>query len=113
VHEYSIASSILDTALAHARRRDARRVVGLELRIGELSGVEVPLLEKAWSLVRERSACEGVDLTVRTVAAVFRCRDCGLAVDRGAVLTCQRCGGRARMEAGDELVLDRIEMEVA
>lgn len=113
MHEYSIASSLLNTAEEHVRKHGASRVVRLELSVGELSGVEIPLLEKAWSLVRERSTCEGVDLTVRPVGAVWSCGDCGARIARGAVLTCQQCGGRVRMEAGDELVLDRIEMEVA
>jgi Zn finger protein HypA/HybF involved in hydrogenase expression len=85
----------------------------LELRVGEHSGVEIPLLEKAWTLVRERTPCEGVDLSVRPVAAAWCCRDCGSGIARGAVLTCPECGGAARMVSGDELILDRIEMEVA
>jgi Zn finger protein HypA/HybF involved in hydrogenase expression len=31
----------------------------------------------------------------------------------GDVLTCPDCGSPARLEEGDEIVLDRIEMEVA
>jgi len=34
-------------------------------------------------------------------------------IARGAVLGCPECGARAELSQGDELVLDRIEMEVA
>jgi len=112
VHEYSIASSLLRLAEEHATKHEASRVVKLEVRIGEFSGVEVPLLETAWTLVRERSVCDGVDLAIRTVAARWACADCDTELRRGAVLTCDVCGGAARLAAGDELVLDRIEMEV-
>jgi len=113
VHEYSIASSLLRMAEDHARKHDAARVVRLELRVGALSGVEVPLLETAWSLVRERSVCDGVDLTIRCVPAHWSCARCDSAIGAGAPLVCPACGGRAKLTAGEELVLDRIEMEVA
>jgi len=113
MHEYSIASSLLRSAEEHARKHDASRVVRIELRIGELAGVEIPMLETAWSLVRERSLCEGVDLTIQRIEAHWECKDCGSAIPLGAQLVCPSCGGHARLAAGDELFLDRIEMEVS
>jgi hydrogenase nickel incorporation protein HypA/HybF len=112
VHEYSIASSLLRMAEEQAAKRGADRVVGLELRIGELAGVELDLLETAWTLVRERSCCEGVDLAVTKVEARWECSGCGAGIARGGLLACPGCGAAARLVAGDELVLDRIEMEV-
>jgi hydrogenase nickel incorporation protein HypA/HybF len=112
MHEYSIASSLLRSAEEHARKHEAARVVRIELRIGEMAGVEIPMLETAWSLVRERSICEGVDLTIRRVRTRWECKDCESAIPLGAQLVCPACGGRARLATGDELFLDRIEMEV-
>jgi len=113
MHEYSIASSLLSMAEQEAAKHGAERVVRLELRLGELSGVELELLETAWSLVRERSLCDGVDLVIERVAARWACSRCGHVIARGAVLGCSECGARAELECGDEMVLDRIEMEVA
>jgi hydrogenase nickel incorporation protein HypA/HybF len=112
MHEYSIASSLLKMAEEHAAKRGADRVVALELSVGEFSGVEVGLLETAWSLVRERSVCEGAPLEISRIAARWACQACGQSIARGALLACPDCGGRARLETGDELLLDRIEMEV-
>ena len=112
MHEFSIASSLLQMAEEHARKHAASRVVGLQVRIGELSGVEAGLLENAWSLVRERSLCSGLDLEIVRVTACWTCTDCDAELPRGGLLVCQICGGRARLAAGDELVLDRIDMEV-
>ena len=112
MHEYSIASSLLQMAVEQARAHAASRVVGLQVRIGELAGVEVPLLENAWSLVRERSLCDGVDLSIARTLACWICTSCGAELARGGLLICQSCGGLVRLTAGDELVLDRIEMEV-
>ena len=113
MHEYSIASSLLRMAEEQARAHGATRVLRLELRVGELAGVELPLLESAWSLVREGTLCDGVGLAVRPVALRWECSRCAEAVEPGLPLRCPRCEVPARLAAGDELVLDRIEMEVA
>lgn len=113
MHEYSIASSLLRMAEEQAVKHAAARVVSLELRVGELAGIEVDLLETAWSLVRERSCCDGVDLAITRTPARWECRDCGGPIARGGLLACSGCGAKARLASGDELVLDRIEMEVA
>ena len=81
---------------------------------GELSGVEVPLLETAWSLVRAGSLCEGVDLSIVRVAAHWTCRDCQASLDRAvACSSARRVAASRALDRGDDLVLDRIEMEVA
>lgn len=113
MHEYSIASSLLRMAEEQAAKHAAQRVLAVELRVGELSGVETELLETAWSLVRERSCCDGVDLAITRVTARWECSDCGTEIARGGWLACGHCGASARLACGDELLLDRIEMEVS
>lgn len=112
MHEYSIASSLLRMAEEHAQKHGAARVVRLEICVGELSGVEAPLLETAWGLVRERSLCASAELAVRRLAARWECSRCGAPIARGLVLRCERCAAPGLLAEGDELVLERIEMEV-
>jgi hydrogenase nickel incorporation protein HypA/HybF len=113
VHEYSIASSLLRLAEEQVQKHGATRVTGLELRIGELAGVETELLESAWLLVREHSVCDGVDLDIERVEARWLCSGCRRELTRGGLLSCPDCGSTARLSAGDELVLDRVAMEVS
>ncbi len=112
MHEYSIASSLLQMVEAHARARGASRVLRLELSVGALSGVAAPLLENAWSLVREGTLCAGVGLAVRPVPVRWECPRCGEVIEPGLPLRCPRCSAPARLVEGGELVLDRIELEV-
>lgn len=112
MHEYSIASSLLRMAEEHAQKHGAKRVLRLEISVGELAGVEVGLLETAWGLVRQRSICGSAELRVRALPARWECARCSGAVERGLALRCTRCDQPARLAAGDELLLERIEMEV-
>lgn len=112
MHEYSSASSLLRLAEEHAHKHGTARVLRLEICVGELAGVDVGLLETAWGLVRERSVCEGAELAVRRLPARWECSRCAAPVARGLVLRCTSCDAPARLAEGDELVLERIEMEV-
>jgi hydrogenase nickel incorporation protein HypA/HybF len=112
VHEYSIVQALMDRVGAEARARGATAVHRLSIRIGELSGVEPGLLTTAYDTFRERTICEHADLAVMIVAARWECPGCGCAISRGERLACTACALPARLVEGDEIVLDRIEMEV-
>jgi hydrogenase nickel incorporation protein HypA/HybF len=113
MHEYSIVQALVERVAAEARARRATSVHRLSVRIGELSGVEVDLLTTAYQTFRERTICEGAELDVQLVAARWECPACGRAIGRGDLLSCPSCEVPARLAQGDEIILDRIEMEVA
>ena len=111
MHEYSIVASIIDRVQREATLRGGTRVHRLHLSVGELSGVEIDLLKTAFETFRERTICEGAELSIDAVAASWSCPQCERAIASGAVLYCKSCKRPARMTQGDEIVLQRIEME--
>lgn len=113
MHEYSLVQALLEQVDRQARVHGAVAIHRLHVSVGELAGVEVPLLETAYATFRERTRCAGATLEVHPVPARWTCPACGRAVERGEPLRCAECGTPARLEAGDEIFLDRIEMEVA
>lgn len=113
MHEYSIVEALIGRVEELAAQHRARHVRRVLVSIGELSGVERDLLETAYATFRERTVCERADLAIRPVPARWECTGCGQPIARGQLLSCPRCGVPARLAAGDEIVLDRVEMEVA
>lgn len=113
MHEYSIVRALLDRVEQEARAHGADTVVRIRLAIGALSGVEAPLLASAFELARIGTCAEGAELEMRTVDPRWVCRDCERAIPAGDALRCGACGAPARLAAGDELILERLEMEVA
>jgi hydrogenase nickel incorporation protein HypA/HybF len=113
MHEYSIVQALLEKVESEARSRRACAVRRLHVRIGEASGVEIDLLKTAYDVFRERTICEGADLDIRPVAARWECPRCLEEIPRGSILRCGNCASPARLAEGDEIILDRIEMEVA
>ena len=113
MHEYSIVQALMERIEDEARRRGALAVDRVSLRIGELSGVDTELLQTAFMTFRDRTICARAALDIAAVPAAWACRQCGAAVPRGGILRCPACGGAAALRQGDEILLERLEMEVA
>jgi hydrogenase nickel incorporation protein HypA/HybF len=113
VHEYSIVQALIQRVEAEVRAQGAVAVHRLTVRIGDLAGVERDLLKTAFDTFRERTVCAGAELDITPVAAEWVCPRCRRPIAAGQILRCVECGLPARLEAGDEIVLERIEMEVA
>ena len=110
MHEYSIVQSLIERVEREAAARGAKRVVRLHVLLGELSGVEPELLATAYETFRDRTVCAGAPMVLDRIAATWECRRCGQRIH--GRLRCEVCHGPATLVAGDEIVLQRIEMEV-
>ena len=113
MHEYSIVSALLDRVEREAVAHGASRVDRITVSLGEMSGVETELLATAFEMARQKTLCETADLEIRQVPASWVCSVCGKEMVRGALLQCDNCGAPGRLASGDEILLERIEMEVA
>lgn len=112
MHEYSIIQALLQRVETEARERHALSIARLRIALGELSGVDPELLSSAYEVFRERTLCHGATLEIRAVPAHWICPVCGRTLPRGEILRCLACQAPARLAAGDEIVLEQIEMEV-
>ncbi|MGM0575384.1 MAG: hydrogenase maturation nickel metallochaperone HypA [Myxococcota bacterium] len=112
MHEYAILQSLLDRVRVEAARVGATSVRRLHLRVGEQSGVEMDLLRTAWDVLGRQGLCAEAEMDVTAVPAVWVCPTCDTEIPRGAVLRCASCRTPARMRSGDEIILERLEMEV-
>lgn len=113
MHEYSLIQSLVERVEAEARARSASAVHRLSVRIGEQAGVDVDLFKTAYLTFRDRTLCASADLDVAIVPVEWACGNCRIGIEPGQPLRCPICRRPARLIGGDEIILDRIEMEVA
>ena len=122
MHELSISSAIVDTALRHA---GGRRVTVVEMRVGALRQVVPESLGFYFEIVSRDTLCEGARLDQEIVAAWMRCGVCGCEWDPAPrplaghealapVLPSFRCPAcelaGAEVVRGDELEVESIEV---
>jgi hydrogenase nickel insertion protein HypA len=113
VHEASLIQALIDRVEVEARARGAVAVSRVRVALGEAAGVERELFELAYATFRERTVCAAAELEVVPVAVRWACPGCGREPEPGAPLACVACGRPLRLVAGDEILLERIELEVA
>lgn len=112
MHEYSIVQAMFDQIEATARDKRAIAVRRVHVRIGAAAGVDVSLLRTAYETFRVRTICESAPLDVDEIPLRWTCPLGHGDIPAGRPLSCPTCGRSARLAEGDELVLDRLELEV-
>jgi hydrogenase nickel incorporation protein HypA/HybF len=115
MHELALCQALIDQVERVVRQNAARRVVSITVSVGPLSGAEPKLLEHAFPLASAGTVAEQAALYVETVPVVVRCRSCraetAAAPNR---LLCGACQDwQVDVIAGDEMMLQRVEIETA
>jgi hydrogenase nickel incorporation protein HypA/HybF len=113
MHEFAIARALIDVAEDAARRAAARRIVGLNARIGVLRQVDALLLSEAFAAARGGTACCDAELRVEPVQTELECPACRAAFNsRAWDWRCPRCGAEGENpRGGEELELVSIEVD--
>ena len=110
MHELSVASAVLNTAIKHA---DGRRVKLVSVQAGALRQVVPESLRFYWEIVARDTACEGARLELVEIEPRLRCNDCERAWSPSIpAFRCPDCGSAAvEVSAGEELEIDYIEVK--
>lgn len=114
VHELAVCQSILRQVEQVARQHGADEVSAIHLNIGPLSGIEIPLLENAFTIARAGTVAHSANLVTSRTRLRVRCSRCDeesfVPANR---LVCEHCGDwRTHLVSGDEMELARIEMNI-
>ncbi len=113
MHEVSLVHALFDQVDRAIAPHGSKAVRILKVRIGDLAGVDAELFATAFDGCRSERGYVAAALELVTEPAVWRCAECGAEIVAGSVLRCRSCDGEARLAAGGDLILDRIELEVA
>lgn len=110
MHELSLSSAIVDTAVRHAA---GRRVTAIALRIGGLRQVVPDSLVFYFEFVAKGTVCEGARLEHTFLAARLRCAVCGREWEMGSpAFRCPTCGdAQVAVVSGNEFEVESIDVE--
>jgi len=113
MHEFAIASSVLDAVRTEAQLRPGMRVSKIGVRIGDLAGLDPDALSFCFEALTKETDLESVALEIERKPRRQRCSRCanGFVVVNYET-SCPECGEESTIFlSGDELELAYLEME--
>ncbi len=113
MHELTITESLLEIALRHGEKANAKRITDLYLVIGALSSVLDDSVQFYWDIVAKDTPAEGANLHFQRRTTEIQCLECEhtyLPVDN--VMACPNCQSiKIKILSGEEFFLEAINIE--
>jgi hydrogenase nickel incorporation protein HypA/HybF len=121
MHEYSVASELINALLPQVGALDGR-VVGVILKKGELRILSDQALGNAFEVLAQGTLLQSARLMVELVPVTVSCSACGYmgSVEHVCdeafhfsvpILTCPQCGSEVDVRTGRELFVDRLTVQ--
>ena len=114
MHELPVTQSILDIALKHAEKAEAKRITDLHIVMGELSRLVDESIQFYWDIIAKDTIAEGAKLHWRIVPTEFQCMACFQKYHPkdSDEFECPNCGAvGVKIVAGEEFSLEAIDVE--
>ena len=113
MHELAVTESLLNTASEYAVNNNAKKVISLNITIGDLSSIVGDSVQFYWDIINKETICEKSLLVFKRIPAKFLCQACGNDFEiQGELVPCPTCGSLdLKTIHGTEFLLDSIEIE--
>jgi hydrogenase nickel incorporation protein HypA/HybF len=120
MHEFSIASSIVESLLEFAGARQIRKITEVRLAVGELACVEEEQLRFCYMSIAKETLFENSQLVIEEVPASVKCPHCAyhgppkywddaLYLTPIPTLQCPLCGKAVEAEEGSDCAIKSIK----
>ena len=109
--EFELAQSLLAKTLQHARESDTAQITKLHIAIGEITELDLDLIQSHWREISKGAPAEQAQLHFRLITAEAQCMACFQKYHpEGGEIHCPYCGSYgAKILSGEEFILEAIE----
>ncbi|MBX5326387.1 MAG: hydrogenase maturation nickel metallochaperone HypA [Candidatus Bathyarchaeia archaeon] len=123
MHEGSITTQVVKNVLQEANKRNAKKVVEVQLVIGKLTFLNPEQVRFWYEILTKDTIMKGSRLIIEESEGVVKCPKCGYEgdfkyVDDPAMhvptptLNCPKCGGTVEMVGGKDCLIKNIKMMI-
>ena len=121
MHEFSIASGLVEKLLEFTEKSPEKKIIEVRLAVGELSNIESEQLIFCYESIITETPLEGSTLVIEAVDAVVECPNCSyrgrpkywdgaLSGNPVATLECPSCGKTAHAVEGQECAIKSLRL---
>lgn len=123
MHEGSITSQIVENVLREAEKRNAKKVVEVNLAIGKLMFLNLDQVRFWYEQLTKNTILENSRLVIEEKEGYVRCGKCGYEGKLNVIddpmfhvpmptLNCPKCGGTVKIVSGRDCVIKSVRMLV-
>lgn len=81
MHEWSLASGIIETVTEEYCKNNASKIIKIEIQVGEISQIETETLEEALETLKQDTVLKDSDIVIEIEKTKLKCRNCGYVWD--------------------------------
>ena len=121
MHEFSMATQIVENVLEEAKRNGAKKVAEVHLAIGKMTFLGIDQIRFSYGVLVKDTIMEHAKLIIEEQDGVIQCDSCGF---KGAIpieddpayhipvptLKCPKCGKQAKIVEGKECTIKSIRI---
>jgi hydrogenase nickel incorporation protein HypA/HybF len=113
MHEMSVTMSLMNLVLEEAAKAGAKKIVGVNIVIGQMTGIIDHYVQANFELLSQNTPAEGAALSFRNIPRQARCRNCGHTFQPSEFeWNCPECQSlELEITGGNELYVESIEVE--
>lgn len=113
MHELGITQEIIKVIDREMLKHQGRKVLGITLKIGEMSAVVPDSLRFCFKILSSGTPLEGAELRIISVLLIARCEDCHHKFHvKEFQFLCPLCGSvNHTILSGRELLIEQMEVE--
>ena len=115
MHELPVMKSVMDVCLKHAEKNNVKKIVTIELKVGELSDLEPEWMQNYFSFVSKDTIAEGATLKIERTPLIMQCEACSesfhVNIKEMKDIECPKCKGKkAKYVSGREYRVENMEV---
>jgi len=122
VHEFSVATSLVETVLEIAKKQSSPKVVEVRLKVGKLRLLSLEQLRFSYEIIAKGTILEGSRLKIEETPGSTKCPNCEYAEQLETSdltfhfglprMNCPRCSTPLVIEGGDECLITKVRLMI-
>ncbi|MEN3045043.1 MAG: hydrogenase maturation nickel metallochaperone HypA [Candidatus Hydrothermales bacterium] len=112
MHEYSLATNLIEILKEEKRKRNLKKILKVEIEFGKLSAAEPLILKEIFDIIKKQTEFEDTELVIDVIEPEIKCLKCD-EIFKATTFPflcpfCENVGGQ--ILKGDKITVKSLEL---